>query len=740
VIQTIAPVPLFGVVEERSRVAEEADMKLSGPIFQTGRGSRKIILLALFFLVAGASFLFAQEAPTQKPPQTRRDNVVDDLYGVKIPDPYRWLEDQNSPETRAWINAEKGYATALLDSAPGRARVRKRLSELMKVDTVSIPVERGGRYFFKRRAADQDQGVLYLRRGAEGKDESLVDPNPLSADHSTSVSMEDVSADGKLLAYGIRQGGQDQVAVHFLNVDTRQELPDRLPRGRYFGVALRADKTGVYYSRHSERGARVSYHRFGAPPSQDTLIFGKGYGPEKAIGVDTSDDARYLIITVFYGAAADWTEVYYQNLAGGGPLKTLVNDIPARFIASIAGDTIYVQTNWQAPKGRLLAISLKNPAREHWHEIIPQSEFPIDSFSPVGGRILVSYLENAASHVKLFAAAGRFIRDLALPSLGTVSGITGRWKNPQAFVAFDSFTLPLTIYRYDVATGARTVWARQQVPFESAQYEVEQVWYPSKDGTRVPMFLAHRKGLKPDGKLPTLMTGYGGFDISVTPYFSPVAAWWVEEGGLFALPNLRGGGEFGEAWHHAGMLQHKQNVFDDFIAAGEWLIKNHYTNPSKLAIMGASNGGLLVGAAITQRPDLYQAAVCAYPLLDMLRYQKFLLGRLWVPEYGSAENPQQFKYLYAYSPYQHVKAGTKYPAVLFITGDFDTRVAPLHARKMTAALQASTASHRPILLHYETEAGHTRSGMSVSKQIEQATDEAGFLLWQLGVSPGGAAR
>ncbi len=711
----------------------------SPALFLSRAARRGTLLAGLFCLLAAPPPAVAQSVKTPQPPVARRDHVVDNYFGVKVSDPYRWLEDQQSPETRAWINAENRYTSALLDAWPGLAQVRKRLSELMKVDTVAVPIERGGRYFFKRRAADQDQGVLYVRQGLEGKDEVLVDPNPMSADHSTSASYEDVTPDGKLVAYGIREGGQDQAAVHFLNVDTRQELADRLPSGRYFGIAIRPDKAGVYYARHGEAGTRVYYHRFGTPDAQDKLIFGKGYGPEEGIGVGITQDDQHLMLVVFHGAGGNRTELYYQSLAGG-PIRTLVNDLPDRFLADIAGGTIYIQTNWQAPRERILAASLQHPERAHWREIVPQGKFPIQSFHLMGGELVVEYLENAASRLTVFTPGGKFLRGLELPALGTVSGVEGRWQNPEMFAGFDSFTLPLTVYRYDLATGARTVWAREHVPIDSAQFDVQQVWYHSKDGTRVPMFLAHRKGLKADGKIPTLMTAYGGFDISETPYFSPLAAMWVEAGGLYAVPNLRGGGEFGEAWHRAGMLAHKQNVFDDFTAAGEWLNRHHFTNPSKLAIIGASNGGLLVGAAITQHPELYQAAVCAFPLLDMLRYQKFLLGKLWVPEYGSADNPQQFKYLYAYSPYQHVKKGTKYPAVLFVTGDFDTRVAPLHARKMTAEMQAATASHRPIMIRYETEAGHTRAGMPVSQLIKQAADELGFLFWQLDVSPAGAGH
>jgi prolyl oligopeptidase len=470
----------------------------------------------------------------------------------------------------------------------------------------------------------------------------------------------------------------------------------------------------------------------GTETAKDPLVFGSNYGPDKIIYPVISEGGRYLLIHVLYGSAADKTEIYFQDLAAKGPLRPVVNDLDARFMAEIGGDTLFLHTNWNAPKGRILAVDLKNPSRNQWREIVPEGSAVIDSVTAAAQRLFVNYTENASSHVRVFDASGRYLRDLKLPTLGSVTGFSGRWTSKEAFFGFTSFATPRTVFRYEPISNRQEVWGREQVPIHSEQFRVRQVWFESKDGTRVPMFLVHLKGLRLDGSVPTLLTGYGGFNLSNTPYFSTTAALWAENGGVFALANLRGGGEFGEQWHEAGMLAKKQNVFDDFIAAAEWLIKERYTNPSRLAIEGTSNGGLLVGAALTQRPDLFGAAACGYPLLDMLRYQKFLVAKYWVSEYGSSDNPEQFRYLYAYSPYHHVRPGTKYPAVLFFSGDSDTRVAPLHARKMTALLQSATASGRPILLRYDTEAGHSRA-LPVSKQIDESADVLGFLFWQLGV-------
>ncbi len=695
---------------------------------------RRLVGAVALPLMLSAARLPAQSSLPLKPPPTRADSVKEIIHGVEVVDPYRWLEDQWSPETRAWIQSQNDYTRSILDKLPTRDLLKKRLAELMKVDVINVPLARSGRYFFTKRLANQDLPVIYMRRGLRGKDEVLIDPHPLSPDHTTSVTLLDVSRDGSLLAYGIREGGEDEISVHLFDVDARKDLPDQLPKARYFGISLTPDGRGFYYSRHGAQGSRIFFHELGSDPAADKQLFGEGYGPGKIIFSSLSDDGRHLLITVLYGAAASKTELYIKDIAAGGPIVPIVNDIDARFVGELGGDRLFLQTNWKAPNGRILAVDLKNLSREQWREVIPETDAVLQSFSAAGGKLVVNYLKNVRSAVKVFEPDGRFVRDIEFATLGSVSGVRGRWQSPEAFFSFSSFYVPTTIYRYDVAVGRREVWARQNVPIDSDRFQVEQVWFESKDGTKVPMFVVHQKGIRLDGSNPTLLTGYGGFDISLTPRFSPRAATWVEGGGVFAVANLRGGGEFGEAWHRAGMLANKQNVFDDFISAAEWLIRKGYTRASRLAISGGSNGGLLVGAALTQRPELFQAVVCRYPLLDMVRYHKFLVARFWVPEYGSSEDPEQFKYLYAYSPYHHVRPGTKYPAVLFITGDSDTRVAPLHARKMAALLQATTGSDRPILLSYDTKSGHS-GGRPVSQQIDELADELGFLFWQLGVQP-----
>lgn len=694
--------------------------------------------LATLAVVCGLSCaLFAQTGPpSQKlsPPPTPTENVQEVINGVTITDPYRWLEDQNSPKTRAWIDAQNAYTHAMLDRWPGRPALQKRLTELMKVESIEAPVERNGRFFYRRRAADQDQYVLYMRQGVSGKDETLIDPNPMSADHSTSVEIADVSNDGKLLAYQVRTAGRDEAEVRVFDVDKRQNLADRLPDAVYFDIALLPDGSGLYYATMIEDGPRVRFHKMGTEAAADTEVFGKGYTKADVAVGDPTLDGRYLVIQVFHGSAADKTEIWLQSLADKGPIVPVVKDIDARFFAYSGGGQLFVQTNWKAPNGRVLAMDPANPAPERWREIIPESDTAIEGVTLAGGKIIVSYVKNASALLKVFAADGKPAGELHFPALGSADQIQGRWDMHEAFARFSSFAIPPTVFRYEVSTGQQSVWAQPKVPVDTAAFEVEQVWFSSKDGTKVPMFLVHGKGVKLDGARPTLLTGYGGFTVSETPHFSSSAITFAERGGVYVLVNLRGGGEFGESWHKNGMLGKKQNVFDDFIAAAEWLIEKKYTSPSKLSIVGGSNGGLLVGAALTQRPDLYQAVVCWHPLLDMLRYDKFMEAQFWVSEYGTATNPEQFKWLYAYSPYQHVKPGVKYPAVLFMSGDGDTRVAPLHARKMAALLQADTASDRPILLRYELKAGHS-AGRSVTNAIGDQTDQLSFLLWQLGVAP-----
>ncbi|HKO05320.1 MAG TPA: prolyl oligopeptidase family serine peptidase [Candidatus Acidoferrales bacterium] len=670
-----------------------------------------------------------------KAPETRRDNVTDDYSGVKVADPYRWLEDQNSPETRAWIEKENQYTRAVLDGLPGRKPIEKRLTALMKVDAFGVPTERGGRLFYSKRVADQDLSVLYERNGVDGKEEVLVDPHPMSKDHTTSVNLSAISLDGSLVAVGVREGGADEVAVHLYDAATRRELPEGLPKARYLSFEIASDNHGIYYTLIKKEGPRAYFHPLGTQGSQDTEIFGSSYGPEMLTAVSISEDGRYLLFHVFHGSAGDTSEVYYQDLKRRGPITPLVKGIPARFTAEVAGGRAYIHTNWKAPRGRILVVDLQNPALQNWREVVPQGEFPIEAMALVGGKLLVRYTVDASSRLWLYEADGKLVREISLPTLGTVSGTSGRWGSNDVFFGFQSFTVPQSVYHLDLAKGTVEEWAKPSVAIDAEAFETEQVHYESKDGTRVLMFLVHRKKLERDRERPVLLTGYGGFNVSETPSFSAYAVLYAEQGGVYALPNLRGGGEFGEEWHKAGMHEKKQNVFDDFLGAAEWLIAQRYTRPAKLSIRGQSNGGLLVGAAVTERPDLFGAVVCRYPLLDMLRYQNFLVARFWVPEYGSSDKPEEFKYLRAYSPYQNVKQGTKYPAVLFVTGDGDTRVAPLHARKMAAEMQEATASGKPVLLLYDTQSGHS-GGRPVGKLIEEATDEMVFLFGELGVNVG----
>ena len=694
---------------------------------------RRRRILTVFFILFTFTSGYSGVPDNKKAPKTRVDVVKENLHGVEISDPYRWLEEQNSPETRAWIDRENAYTESILREFSGRDALKKRLTKLLKIDVVNVPTARNGRYFFTKRRAEQDLSVIYMRQGLHGDDVALIDPQTMSEDLSKSVSIQTVSKDGSLLAYGVRSGGQDELVVHIYDVNQRKDMADTFPKARYFGVAFLPDNTGLYYTRYDRKGSTVYYHKIGDSPGNDKYIFGEGYGPGEIIFAGLSDDGKNLLIHVLHGSAGK-TEIYLKNVASDAPAVPVITDKDARTFGQIAGGKVFLFTDYRAANKRLLSAGL-NALPENidaWTEVVPESEFPISSFTLAGGKVFVNYLENVVSKVKVYNPDGTYVREIAFPAIGSVGGVSGNWDSNEAFFTYQSFTIPRTIYRYDVANGNKEVWSKVDVPVHHADMVVKQVWFESKDKTKIPMFLVHKKDLQLDGQNPTYLTGYGGFNVSLTPRFSATAALWVELGGVFAQPNLRGGGEFGETWHKAGMLEKKQNVFDDFIAAAEWLIRKKYTSSQKLAIAGGSNGGLLVGAALTQRPELFKAVVCAVPLLDMIRYQKFLVARFWTPEYGSSDNPEQFKYLLKYSPYQNVKAGTKYPAVLFISGDSDTRVAPLHARKMTALLQAETGSTNPILLHYDTKAGHS-GGKPVSKQIDDATTTLSFLLLQLGV-------
>ena len=505
-----------------------------------------------------------------------------------------------------------------------------------------------------------------------------------------------------------------------------------MPRADYESVAIEPSKHGVYYSILTAKGGRLYHHVMGAAGS-DELIYGEGLGSDTEISGSLSNDGRYLLISLIYGSGSSRTDLYLKDLRGGGPVRPVVKDTEALFFGDISSGQLFINTNWKTPRWHVMKADLENPARDAWKEIVPEAADAIEGFGTFGGKLFVQYSRNVSSQLKYFEMDGKPIGEAKLPALGAIGGAGGSWASSEVFFSFETFNIPATVYRFDAKSGATEVWARPNVPIASDEYAVEQVWYASKDGTKIPMFLFYKKGLARDGARPTWLTAYGGFDVNENPEFAESAVAWADRGGIFAIANLRGGGEFGEAWHKAGMREKKQNVFDDFFAAAEWLIANKYTSREKLAIYGGSNGGLLMGAAITQRPDLYGAVICTYPLEDMLRFQKFMDGPLWVAEYGSADDETQFKYLLAYSPYQNVKDGTKYPPVLFITGDGDTRVAPLHARKMAARLQAANGSDHPILLLYDTKSGHS-GGRPRNKEIEERTDILSFLCLELGVA------
>jgi prolyl oligopeptidase len=710
--------------------------RIPAVLVATGRATKLRRRAALILTTSSlfSALASAQDSPTPAkcPPAARVDSVKDTYGTAVVADPYRWLEDQNSPETRAWIEAEQKCTEGALSSLPGRAQPAKRLGELLHTDSFEVPVERGGRYFFRKRPAGQELAQIFMRRGVNAPEELLVDPLPWSADHSASAALENVSHDGRYLLFGRREGGRDEVTPRILDVDTKNVLPDAFPSATYFGIELAPGNKAAYYSRVTPDGPRAFYHALGGDAAKDPAIFGKELGNDKILALQLSEDGKYIVYMVIFGSGSEQTEIYVQNLSENGPPVAAVSGEKALFYPTFAGDQLFILTNWKAPQWRVFSTSLSAPAREHWREFVPEGKVHIEAIAAAGGKLVVQYTHNASTELKVFDGGGKAESAISLPALGSVGAISGRWESVEFFYSFESYNFSPSIYRYGVKPAKSEVWAQDKVPFDSSAFEVEQVWYESKDHTRIPMFLFHKKGLKLDGSNPVLLTGYGGFDISETPYYDAHALVWAEHGGIYADANLRGGGEFGEEWHHAGMFEKKQNVFDDFIAAAEYLISHKYTNASKLAITGTSNGGLLVGAAMTQRPELFQAVVCAYPLEDMLRFQKFLKGPYWVPEYGSADNLEQFPYLYKYSPYHRVVDGTKYPSALFITGDGDTRVAPLHARKMSARLQAANASGRPILLLYDTKSGHS-GGRPVNKRIEEYTDILSYLFWQLSV-------
>jgi|GraSoiStandDraft_32_1057276.scaffolds.fasta_scaffold03811_4 prolyl oligopeptidase len=673
--------------------------------------------------------------------------LAETLHGTRIVDNYRWLEDGKNPETQKWVDAEMSYTRAVLDPLPGREQIHKRLTELLTIGNINVPQIGGKYYFYTRRDGMQNQPVLYVREGLNGQDRVVVDANQLAADGTIALDWFEPSEHGKYVAYGTSPSGSEMSTLHIIETKTGKLLPDTIGRTRAASIAWKLDNSGFYYTRYPKKGdvaegqemynRHIFYHELGSDPADDPLIFGEGRDAEDWPNVTLSNDGRWLLIQVEQG----WTktELFLVDMKSDKPASRVTTGKNFLYGGQVFDGKLFITTNEDAPRYRVFVTDATNFDRENWKEIIPQTDAVLQGTGVFGGKLFAQYEQNASSQIKLFDLEGKKISDLALPTIGTVFGSGGKWDRDELFYGFQSFTVAPSIYHYDLKDGSTSLWTKVDAPsIDPAAYEVQQEWYHSKDGTRVPMFVVHKKGLKKDGRNPTLVTAYGGFNVSLTPTFSRTAYLWMEHGGVYAVANLRGGAEFGEDWHRAGMLDKKQNVFDDMIAAAEHLIAEKYTDKNHLAVQGGSNGGLLMGAMITQRPDLFRAVVCQVPLLDMLHYQDFQIAKLWIPEYGSAENPEQFKWLYAYSPYHHVKPGAEYPAILFMTADTDTRVDPMHAKKMAALMQAEakngTSRDRPILLRIETKAGHG-AGKPVTKQIEEFTDLYSFLFWQLGVKP-----
>jgi prolyl oligopeptidase len=707
------------------------------------------LLIAFFLLsIALCAIVTAADAPRPSgPPKAKVAPVEDTVQGHKIVDSYRYLEDTNNPDTQLFVEQELAYTRSLLDPLPGRDKINARLAQLLSIGSLGIP-EFGGKYYFHtRRDAGQNQPILYVREGLKGEDRVLLDINKLSADGTVALDWWYASDEGKYIAYGTSPNGSEESTLRIIETATGKALPDAIEGTRFISLAWLKDSTGFYYTRHPKKGDvpageevyhnKVFYHRLGTDPAKDPLIFGERPNPQDIPTVALSDDNRWLLINVEVG----WTktEMYLLDLQSKAPPVEMTVAKNFLYGAEIFQGKLYITSNEDAPHYRVFVADAANPKREHWKELIPETDAVLQNASVTGGKLFLQYEHNVASELKLFSLEGKKLADIPQPAIGNVFTANGRYDRDELFFGFQSFTVPPSIYRYDLISNSSSLWASVDAPsIDPSAYDVRQEWYTSKDGTKVPMFIVSKKGLVRNGKNPTLLTGYGGFNVSNSPTFSRSTYLWMEHGGVYAVANLRGGAEFGEEWHRAGMLEKKQNVFDDFIAAAEYLIAQKYTDRDHLAITGGSNGGLLMGAMITQRPDLFRAVVCQVPLLDMLRYQNFQIAKLWIPEYGSADDPKQFDWLYAYSPYHHVKSGAEYPAILFMTADTDTRVDPMHAKKMAALLQAEAkngaSQERPILLRIETKAGHGQ-GKPVAKQVEDSTDMYSFLFWQLGMKP-----
>ena len=711
------------------------------------RKNMPLLALASAILLTCAVVRFSSSAEKLQYPTTRETNQTDNYFGTVVPDPFRWLEDDNSPETARWVEEQNKVTSAYLDKIPYRMQVKNRLMQLYNYPKFSAPVRRGKYFFYSRNDGLQNQSVRYIQKGLDGTPEVLIDPNKFSADGTSRLTIFALSKDGRYAGYGVSQAGSDWQEFHVMEITSRQTLPDVLKWIKFSGMAWQGD--GFYYSRYDEpekgkelssvnEGNKIYYHKVGTPQSADELFYEDREHPQRFNNIGTTEDERFVILSVAEGSTGKkGNSLFYRDNSSAErsfkPVVAAITDNSFSVVDNVGG-RLLVSTNSKAPNGRVFLFDPTNPGEEHWGDVLPERPEPLESVSSAGGRLFSTYLKDVTTRAYVSSLDGKPENEIALPGLGTASGFGGQRDDKFVFYTFTSFNFPPTIYRYDIATQRTSLFRSPDIPgFKPADYETRQVFYTSKDGTRVPMFLVHRKGLALDGRNPTLLYGYGGFNISTSPGFNPLRLALLEQGFVCASANIRGGSEYGESWHEAGTKLRKQNVFDDFIAAAEWLIKNKYTQPARLAILGGSNGGLLVGVVMNQRPDLFKVAVPQVGVMDMLRFHKFTIGPEWISDYGSSDNEEQFRYLYAYSPLHNIKAGVKYPATLITTADHDDRVVPAHSFKYAATLQKMAEPGNPVLIRIETRSGHGAS--STTKMIEQTADIYAFVIYNLGVSP-----
>ncbi len=680
-------------------------------------------------------------------PETRKIEHTDTYHGTVVADPYRWLEDENSPETAKWVEAQNKVTFAYLERIPGRKQVFERLQALYNYPRYSAPFRRQDYYFFSKNDGLQNQSVMYVQKGFEGQPEVLIDPNKFSAEGTTRLGAFAVSRDAKYVAYGTSEGGSDWQVYQVLSLADRKLLSDRLEWVKVSSLSWQGD--GFYYSRYDapEKGKeltfknenhKVYFHKVGTPQSEDLLVYEDKANPQRFHMVGTTEDERFAYLVISdRGKGKKGNALFYWDLKSGqkefAPLVREIGD-DSFWIVENVGDKLLVQTDRKAPNGRVFLFDPAHPEESNWKDVLPEKQEPLEGVGTAGGKLFATYLKDVKTQAFVYSLDGKLENEISLPDLGTASGFGGNADDKFIFYTFTSFNYPPTIFRYDIATKQSTLFRTPEIPgFRATDYETKQVFYNSKDGTRIPMFIVHKKGLKLDGQNPTLLYGYGGFNVVMSPSFSSLRLALLEQGFVYASANLRGGGEYGEKWHEAGMKLKKQNVFDDFIAAAEYLIAKRYTSPQKLAIQGGSNGGLLVGVAMNQRPELFRVAIPQVGVMDMLRFHKFTIGWNWIADYGSSDNPDQFKALYAYSPLHNLRAGVKYPATLITTADHDDRVVPAHSFKYAAALQEKGAPAAPLLIRIDTKSGHGAS--STTKALEQTADIYAFLFHNLGVQP-----